>query len=379
MMNDDAIFGPRPDSGRIAQPPPHVLNEFLERTYKESVHETHATDVIRYRKPLYHLENFENRMHAIEARPSAGEQALFGALLHTRFFNRSLLLAVGQYKFHLHELLSIDFESPKRFIESAEITSRKLSKRKINDVIRMGRLQEMVDERKKLMDKHRTRWGDLTMELLDIALYVLENLVKIDRLCGRVAGFLREQDLSEKKEMQLVEEIKVLYKGQLRDALGYRTVTTEDIARAKQEVSVLARELHYGIMADIGRMSGIYDQVRSHVKRCADELDELLGTFRGNEIEMDHEQVLQFRRIEQVLVTLVTGYPEQIDPTGDRPGTSRSFIVEDKRQEMVAYLINEARKDPGTRIERRSKKERRKGKDPNYAGPERRNGKERRK
>ena len=379
MTIDDAIFSPRQDSGKIAHPAPHVLNDFLESTYKDGVQETHATDVIRYRKPLYHVENFENRMHAIEARPSAGEQAFFGALLHTRFFNRSLLLVVGQYKYHLHELLSIDFEGPRRFIESAEITSRKLSKRKINDVIRMGRLQEMVDERKKLMEKHRTRWGDMTMELLDIALYVLENLMKIDRLCGRAAGFLREHDLPARKEKLLVEDIKALMKNQLRDALGYRTVTTEDVARAKHEVVVLSRELHEGIKNDVARMMALYGAVREHVKRIAEELDGLLGEFRGNQIEMDAGQVLQFRRIEQVLVTLVSGYPGELDPTGDRPGGARNFIVEDKRQEMVAYLLTEVQRAPGSRIERRSKKERRKGQDQNFTGPERRAGKERRK
>lgn len=378
MTTDDAIFSPRPESGRVAQPTQHALNDFLEKTPKEGVPESHVADVIRYRKPLYHVENFENRMHAIEARPSAGEQAFYGALLHTRFFNRSLLLALGLYKYYLREMVSIDFEGPQRFIESAEITRRKLSKRKIDDVIRMGRLQEMVDEREKLLDQHRTRWGDLTTELLDIALYVLENLVKIERLCGRAMGTLGHRERSAQKERQMVESLKTILKDQLKDALRYRTVTTEDVARAKQEVVLLSSELRTGVGEDIGRMMTVYEAVRLHARRSAEELDDLLGEFRGKEIEMDQEQVLQFRRIEQALVSLVSNYPGQLDPTGDRPAVARNFIVEDKRQEMVSFLLEELRKKQTFRFDRRMKKDRRKGRDPNFPGPERRSGKDRR-
>lgn len=376
MTIDGAIFSPRPDSGRIAQPTQQALSDFLEHTKKDAVPETHVADVVRYRKPLYHVENFEGRMQAIEARPSAGEQAFHGALLHTRFFNRSLLLALGLYKFYLHELAAIDIDSPRQFIESAGATIKKLSKRKINDVLRMGRLREMVQERQKMLEQHRTRWGGLTAELLDIALYVLENLVRTERLCGRSIALL-VPDRAAKKERLLVDSIKAILKDQLKDALHYRAITTEDVYRAKQEVDQLAQELHAGIGEDRGRMIAVYEAVRGHVKRCAEEMDDLLEEFRGAEISMDPEQVVRFRRIEQAMVSLLSGYPDQLDPVAARTAMARSFIVEDKRQEMVAYLLDQLHRGPA-RIERRAKQDRRKGKDATYRGPERRSGKERR-
>ena len=378
MTTDDAIFSPRPDSGTIAQPTQQKLNDFLENAKKDTSPELHVVDVIRYRKSLSHVENFENRMGTDEARPSAGEQACCGALLHTRFFNRSLLMAVGQYKFHLRQLAAIDFESPNRFIDSAEITGRRLSRRKASDVIRLNRLQELVEERKKSLQKHRSRWDELTAELLDIALYVLENLVKSERLCGRSIGRLADRDLLAKKVRLQVESIKNLLKKRLSDSLVYRTVTTEDVANAKKELEVLSAELHAGVEEDRGRMRAVYEAVRGHVRRCVEDLSDHLENFRGKEIEMDHGHRLLFRRIEQTLVSLVSSYPDVLDLTGDRPGDSKSSIVEDKRQGMVAYTLEEVRKARARGRDRRAKKDRRKGKDPSYTGPERRSGKERR-
>lgn len=378
MEFEEVIFAPLPQSGKVAVPTPQALNEFLERTSKDSVAETHIADVIRYRKPLYHVENFERRMQSVEARPSASERAVFGVLLHTRFFNRPLLLALGTYKYHLRELAAIDFAGPSRFIESAEITMKKLGKRKINDVLRLGRLQDMVAERKEMLTRRESRWADLSAELLDIALYVLENIVKIERLCGRSIAMLRPE-IAGRKERQILESIKGMLKNQLADALRYRTVTTEDVGRARQEVDVLAGELRERTDEDMRLMTSIYEAVRGHVKRCAGELDDLLEDFRGKKIEMDREQSLRFRRIEQSLVSLVSAYPEDLDLTGARPGAARSFIIEEKRQEMITYLLEEVRKGPRARIDRRAKQERRKKEDPHYAGPERRTGRDRRK
>ncbi len=376
MTPDDDIFSSRPETNRIARPEQQELSDFLDRTMKDGVAEPHAADLARYRRPLYHVENFEGRSGAMESRPSAGEQAFLGALLHSRFFNRALLTAVGQYKFHLHELAAIDIESPRQFIESAGATMKKLSRRKINDVLRMGRLREMVRERQKMLEQHRSRWAVLTAELLDIALYALENLVRIERLCGRSLAVL-EPGRAAKKEEQLVGSIRQVLKEQLKDALNFRTVTTDDVARAKQEADRYARELHDAAEEDRSRMAVVFGAVREHVRRCAEELDDLLEEFRGTEIGMDPAQVVRFRRIELALVLTVSGYPEQIDPVAARTPVAGSFLVEDKRQELVAFLLDQVQKGPA-RIERRAKQDRRKGKDLNYNGPERRSGRERR-
>lgn len=378
MTNDDAIFSPRPDTGRTIQPTQQQLNDFLESAKSDATAESHVADLIRYRRLLYHVENYESRMQAIEARPNAGEQAFYGALSRTRLCNRSLLLAVGTFKYHLRDLAAIDADGPVRFIESAAITMKKLSKRKINDVMRMGRLQEMVNERKLLLEKLRKKWADLSSELLDIALYVIGNLVKIERLCGRSLSLLKDGSGAARKERQLVEEIKALIKSQLRDALIYRPVTTEDVAKAKKEVDLLAATLHSGIVEDVGRLTTVFESVRNHAQNFAGKLEELVEEFRGPEIAMDQEQVMRFRRIEQALVALLSGYPLQLDHAGVRPGTGRILLVENKRQEMVAFLLEELQKQPPARPEKRSKKERRKGRDPNYTGPERRSGRDRR-
>jgi hypothetical protein len=354
------------------------LIEFLEQVNKDYVPEPHDRDMIRYRRTLYHVENFESRLQLAEARPNAREQILYGVLHHVRFFNRSLFLAVGKFKYHLRSLSLLDFESLAGFIRSAEVTKKRLSKRKINDVLRMRRLREMIDERKKILEKYHVQWDDLTAELMDITGYIRENLVRIERLCRRSVRVLAESGLTAKKERQLLEDIKALFKARLKDALHYRTVTTDDVAKAKQEVGAIAAELRAVVQDDIVRMTAVYNRVGDHVKRSVGELDDLLAEIERTELAMEKERIILFRRIEQAMVTLISNYPEQLDPAGAGPVAAGRAIVEGKRQEVLAFLFEELRRESRLGSDRRKKRDRRRKADLNYPGPERRTGDKRR-
>jgi hypothetical protein len=376
-MADESIFAPR-SAGGVAAPLPQELNDFLETTVMEAVGEPHLSDLIRYRRLLSQMETFLSRRGRAADPGEIDGRIVFGVHRHARFLNRELLLAAGQYKYHLHALAGLDFAGPAEFIAAAEERRKRLRKTKLSDVERLMRLEEMVRERQKMLEDLGKRWDRLAAELLDLAAYVQENLERIGKACRRSIGTIVAAEVLGRAEGQLAESVKEHFKTGLRAALTVRKVTTGDVAQAKRDAAGLIAELSGIIRDDAFRMAGVYESLHEHVKRAAAELAALIRELGASDRGGREGPLLLFRRIERTIASLLSAFPADIEPSKVLPRASSHAVVARKRQEMHDLLFTEVRRDRRTTKDRRERRDRRKRQDPDYTGPERRGGQDRR-
>jgi hypothetical protein len=132
MTTNKSIFGLRFRSQAEIHPSQEELRVFLESVKKKGGQEIHGNDLAKYRELLKDMQQ------------DIRDKMFYGVLNHSRFVNPALKSAVEQYKYHLHTLINLDLKKPKVFIR---------------------------------------RWAALAEELINIALYVRDNLVKIAKLC----------------------------------------------------------------------------------------------------------------------------------------------------------------------------------------------------
>src|SRR5208337_3767221 len=131
MAIDKTIFGLRFGANDELFPLQEDLRAFLDSPKDKNSKVLHREDLAAYNEML---ENIRAKM-------------FYSALGHVSFFNQAFRSAVEQYKFHLHELRSVDFKKPTAFIKSAEEEISRLSPKKKGEAARLARLRKMVDER----------------------------------------------------------------------------------------------------------------------------------------------------------------------------------------------------------------------------------------
>jgi chromosome segregation ATPase len=186
-------------------------------------------------------------------------------------------LAVAQFKYYAQAFRSIDFKKPVAFIRSAEEEISKLNPKKKDDAVKIARLREMVDERKRAFETLKKRRVALTAELSHIALYIRDNLVKIEKLCKAANAVLTVPQTAWNEEDRSIEDIKAQYKEQLRDALHHGTVTRQHLDAAKKEVAVLSKEISDLLREDISTLGGLYEAIRDHAGKFSNEIDVLIA------------------------------------------------------------------------------------------------------
>jgi hypothetical protein len=379
MTKDKNIFGPRSSAIPKLRPTLQQVTDFLDDTPKQAGGARHATDVIRYLKLLHRIEKYEIRKQAACDGQDARERMLLEALSRSGYMNEALLLAVGEYKYHLHTLAALDFARPEEFIRTAEAKRRKLSKTRIIDVERMIRLDERVAERKKILKGLGERWKGRAEELRGIARYVKDNLARVELMCRRCIGVIVEHEMGRSVERQLIEDIKGRFREQLKSELGRRKVTRTEAEKAREEADAIAAGLKRTITVDLFRMAGTFEAIHDHVNRIGGELAVPLDELLAGTLAMNQGTFALFRRIERALVALVADYPAQLDPEMARAGAAAPALVEEQRQIMLDRLFADLQRERRARKDRRELKDRRKAQDPNYSGPERRSGRNRRK
>lgn len=371
MKHEETIFAPRPEGG-IAPPLPQELNDFLENTVMDAVGEPHITDLLTYRRLLSQMETFLSRKQPAADPGDIDARIVFGVHRHARFLNRELLLAASQYKYHLHAMAGLDFAAPAEFIAAAEEKRKRLRKTKLSDVERLMRLDEMVRERQKMLENLKKRWDQLAAEMLDIAGYIHENLVRMERLCKRSIGLLAAEEVGGSKGPELEDGIKTYFKERLKAALAVRKVTSADVEQVKRDVAELSKELAAIIRDDLFRMADVYEVLFGHISRVAADIGAAIKDLGTADVGSREGHLLRFRRIERMLVSLLSGYPREIEPAKVPPPASSHAIVAKKRQEMHDYLFGEMHRERREKRDRRERPDRRKRQDPSYAGPERR-------
>jgi hypothetical protein len=378
MTIDKTIFGQSFKSRDTLKPAQEEITAFLERTSKDGSREVPAGDLEQYRQLIKETEAFEHRGLRGQNEGDLREHMRYGVLGHAQFASTALLSAVELYKYHLHALSSLDFKTPASFIKSAEIEMGRLSKKRLNDVVRMARLQEMVAERKKIVEALKLQWAEIAAELRRIALYIRDNLSRIGQLCETSVVILAETGIGQQTEKQLIEDVKNLYKVKFKEALHRGKTSRQDLENAKQELDMLTTEMSIHAREDADVLTRLYETLFEHVKRTIQELDTVLTQIEHNKSGSVLESTGLFKRIEQVLVSLISDCRIDPNPSGIHTDTPHTDIIRNKRKEMLDYLFEQVRKERRTRNDRRTLKDRRKNSNPDYQGPERRSLKDRR-
>ncbi len=297
---------------------------------------------------------------------------LYGALGHAHLTDTALLSAVVLYHYHLHALAMLDFKGPASFIGTAEKEMGRLNKKKIGDVMRMARLQEMIAERKKILDGLKKQCTEIAAELRRIAQYVRDNLVRIEKLCTASVVILAEVDIGKHREKQLIEDVKAYYRAKFKEGLRGGKATVRVLENAKKELDWLAEETTVLLRDDAEALTRLYETLHDHMKDALIKLDALLSGFESKKSGNLQEIMELLKGGGQTLIAFLSGCRIEPPRTQVPVDSAHRNIIREKRREMLDYLLEALRKERRVRKERRSFQDRRKNTNPNYAGPERR-------
>ncbi len=378
MSIDKAIFGLRFGSNEKIQPMPEELNALLDGANAADGKQRSAGDLAAFRQLIKDLTDFEHRTLQGSGRQDMRELMFYRVLGHSGFVNPGLLSAVEQYKFHLHVFLELDFKKPTSFVRSAEEEMGRLNMKRVDDVVRMARLQEMVSERKKVIAKLQVRGAEITSELRHIAQYIKDNLVRIEKRCEVSIAVLSDRNARGKLENKQIEDIKSFFKEQLRDALHHKQVTKEDLQKAREQVDVISEVLLTVIREDVNTLTTLYESIHDHVSKAAVEISFLLSSGGPGKGGVSIDRPEPFEQIGASLSRLVSAYRFELRSSQVHAEASHRQMIEEKRREMLDELFELVQKDRRARSDRRASRDRRKFSDAGYQGPERRTAKDRR-
>jgi hypothetical protein len=372
------IFGLRFGSNEELSPTREELEAFLAGPRDEGGREPYGNALVTYRVLLEAIKAFEQHQPQDVTPQGFQEKMFYGVLGHSHFFSPVLASAVEQYKYHLHALKTLDFKKPMVFIKAAEDEMSRFNPKKREDAVKLARFRDLIDERKKTIAILERRRVALARELGDIALYLRDNLVMIEKRCETSIVVLVELQISRKKENQLIEDIKTLFKEHLRDSLHKGPVAKQYVEIVKKDFAQLSKEISSMLREDVYALTRLYEAVHDHTKKAAYEIDTLMAkTERGKNKSIEDDQRL-FEKVEKVLISLISEYHFEMKPTIIRSETAHEDILLEKRKELLDHIFELLKKERRARLDRRSAEARRKFTVPNNTGPERRKGEDRR-
>jgi len=379
MAMETSIFGLRFNSNADLNPNREELRVFLEGTAKPGSRQLHQSDLARYSGLLEGLLAFERRERPDGASQDIRAKMFYAVLDHSQFVTPGLKLAVEQFKYHFHDLASIDLVKPAAFIRTAEAEMGRLNPKKKEEAARLARLRGMVEERKRMLDELIRRRPAVAEELGNIARYVRDNLVKIEKRCKTAIAILVDPQVSQQKEKQLIDDIKERFKEQLKDSLRIGGLSRKDLEAAKRDVGVLAREVSSFLRDDVGAMVRLYEAVHDHVRQHAGEIDRILAEIGSGKNRSAAEDPSLFKNLEGILVSLVSNYRFELRTASLRSETAHEHVLHDTRRELLlrlSALLGRGRRS--LRDRRTGEGDRRRSAEPSLRVPERRTGRDRR-
>ena len=338
---DTAIFGLRFKSNETLQPAPGDIAAFLRSPRAQGGGGTQQDDLAVFTGYLERVEAFEQALAGGVERVTFNERMLLGVLSHTRFFKPTLRIAVEEYKYHTAQLRQLDFAKPEKFIRSAEEEIAKLNPKKRDDQQKIVRLQALVGQRKKDLEAMTRRRGAITGELCHIAVYVRDNIVKVQTLCEDAIASLAKLQVGGRKTEQMIEDIKEHFKNEVRDRREAGTVTPEYLEAVKTEAAELSQRLKRQLLGDVYAVTGIYEAIYEHIKKSAAQLTELIGAAeraRKNDARRDNEA---FERTERALAALLSEFrAEAAVVAPERTEKRLDDLLWEKRREMLGHVFD---------------------------------------
>jgi hypothetical protein len=335
MKADKTIFGLRFRADGKLQLPIDGLKLFLDSPTKKDRGKLHGDDLAAYRVLLDAIESFE-RDHQGGFR----DWMLFTVLGHSHIVKPALKSAVEQYKYHFYNLTELDLKKPSAFIKSAEEEITRLNPKKKEEVARVERLRAMVADRKQAIDLLTKKWLALAEELSQIIAYIKDNLVKIEKLTDASIAILEGEQISRKKESDLIEDIKTQFKERLRASLHQGTITREDLDKAKEEVSSLSKQTADLIRTDVYTLTQLYVAIHEYCGKACSELDRRVGEIQNKKHESFDEDLELYAQVEKILVSFTQECRFEIKVADFGNETEHDLILMDKRKEMLEHLFD---------------------------------------
>jgi len=333
-MDDSGIFRLRFGANDAVSPTFEELRQFLSSS-KDGSREPHSRDLAPYEDLLTRVAGFK----AAGAGGSFRDRILFTVLEHSHFAEPALKSAVEQYKFHVHNLSRLDFKKPASFIKSAEEELGRLNPKKKDEAVRIARMRAMIDERRKTQESQNKRWLELTDELGHIVEYVAANLARIAKLCEASIGLLVTEQVDRKKETALIEDIKTEFKERLRDSLHAGGITADQLEAAKEQVADLSKQTANILRSDIFALTQLYEAIYEHTRNIVTELAAVTGEITRNNHKNFDDDLLHCRRLEAILVSLVSSRRFTVRADEIEPGLKNIDLLVQKRKEIIDHLL----------------------------------------
>jgi chromosome segregation ATPase len=343
MTVNKAIFGLRFGSNGEVFPSAADIALFLESPKFGNGGQAHGDDTAPFGVAI-------DRLAAFQQRRSLGsvtfqDALLYGALNHSGFYSAALKSVVEQYKYHIYMLSQLDFKKPTAFVRTAEAEISQLQAARKKDSVRIARLSDMVEERKKTLEDLRNTWMILAAEMRNIAAYVSENLLKIDHLSTASIAVLRDIVASRSVESRLIEDIKTHFKEHLKDTLHQGPIPKDYLDAVRKNVAVLSQELSAVVKEDVESLMRLFEAISAHMRKYSGEIDSLLAALdkgRHKDFEQDCNRLAQ---IEHALVSLVTDAQFDLKVSAMRSATEHKNLLAEKRRELHDVLMEYLRRE----------------------------------
>lgn len=377
MTIDTSIFGLRFGSNVSLQPSQDELRLFLGSRIKDDGRETHGGVLAMYSDVLERVQAFR-RGHLTAAHTRLDREKMFyGALSHSLYYNPALKSAVEHYKYQLHALRSVGIRKHTAFINAAAQEIRLLGSSTKAGADKIVKLQEMVEERKKLVETLTSRRQELVRELGHIALYIGDNLFKVSNRCETSIAVLVDGSISRLKVDQLIEDVRMHRQEQLeyeqRDGLD----TGQRPENVQQDIALLSREISDNFRDTAFALTQLFESIYDHTLKSAREVDALLVEYGGTKHKSYADEVDLFTRIGQVLDSLMVRGRFELKAAAIENETTRKDIFLEKRKEMLDHLYVLMQKDRRSWL-RRTRERRRRSDDGSYSSPGQRSQSDRR-
>jgi hypothetical protein len=239
-------------------------------------------------------------------------------------------------------------------------------------------LQELVNSRSETLAELEKSRSALSAELLNIATYIKENLRRISERCESAIVILVQIQTEGKEKERLIDEIKARFKEELRNTRDQGLVTKEAIDAAKEDVTILTREMSTLVREDVYALTSLYEAIHNHVYSAACKIGDLITKIEKNKNRNFEQERERFTQIEQLLISLVADFNFELKAIETHSDTIHRSMLAEKRSQMIDRFFAFVRKERRARIDRRTGVDRREFGEAGYPGPERRSGKDRR-
>ena len=373
MAKVTSIFGLRFGSNADLNPTRDELEHFLASTNKAGSREPQSSDLARYHGLIDRMREFAQGLRTDAEVQDIRDRMFYGVLGISQFFNPALELAIGQFKYHLHQFAALDIRKTETFITTAEREIATFDPKKKEHAARLARLRGMVEERKQALPALKKRRADLVQEVNDIANYIRDNLVRIERLCEASIVILVGLEVSQQVEKQLIKDIRDQFKDRLKDSLLRGPVSQQQLEDAKRDVEILSREISALVREDVYALTALYEAVLEHARCFTGSIEGVLAASRSGQGDL-----AIFTELERILVALIKDFRFELKTAAVHSETAHEDVLQATRREMLDRIFALLEQERRVRSDRRRNKERRRDLPPAPLPFERRKGQDRR-